>query len=69
MIQKLTYDCPNEAKNVPFGQKRKAGRPRLAPLAFIRVMNFTSLVDIEDDAEREDDVLYENCIETNIDKK
>ena len=41
--------------------------PRLAPLAFIRMMNFTSLIDIEDEAECEDDVFYDNIIDSNID--
>ena len=36
--------------------------PRLAPLAFIRMMNFTSLIDIEDEAECEDDVFYDNIM-------
>ena len=48
------------AKNLPFGIRRRPGRPRLAPLAFIRATNFTSLLDIEDEAEHEDDVRYEN---------
>ena len=30
-------------------------------------MNFTSLIDIEDEAECEDDVFYDNIIDSNID--
>jgi hypothetical protein len=60
MMQKKTNECPYTAKNLPFGVRRRQGRPRLAPLAFIRATNFTSLLDIEDEAEHEDDVGYEN---------
>ena len=28
--------CPNQCKNIPIGQRRKAGRPRLAVRAYLR---------------------------------
>jgi hypothetical protein len=66
MMQKMTNACPNHAKNVPFDKKRKPGRPQLAPLAFIRASNFTSLLEIEDDAELVDDALNDNNINNNL---
>ena len=62
----MTNACPHHAKNVPFDKKTKPGRPQLAPLAFIRASNFTSLLEIEDDAELVDEALNDNNINNNL---
>ena len=56
MLKKLSgKECPLAAKTIPLGARRRApGRPQHAPLAYARMTNFTSLAQIDDEAESEE---------------
>jgi len=55
MLKKLSgKECPLAAKTVPLGARRPPGRPQHAPLAYARMTNFTSLAQIDDEAELEE---------------
>jgi hypothetical protein len=52
MIKKLSgKEYPLAAKTVPLGSRRKSRRPQHAPLAYAGMTNFTSLAEIDDEAE------------------
>lgn len=56
MLKKLSgKECPLAAKTIPLGARRRPpGRPQHAPLAYARMTNFTSLAQIDDEAESEE---------------
>ena len=54
-LKKVGNQLPPAAKNVPVGDTRKPGRPRLAVLALLEQPQFRSLTDYNDISDLDDD--------------